>query len=92
MTQIYNFEDKIPPAFNEKMLRQEIKRRETKRQILILRIASFLVCLCMVLIALVILPYSKVIAIACILFTTFSIIGNGVITILFYRKGLCFDL
>ena len=91
MTQIYNFEDKIPPAFNKKMLMQEIKRRETKRQVLILRIASVLVCLCMVLFALVILPYSKFIAVACIIITTFSIIGNGVITLLFYRKGICFN-
>ena len=91
MTQIYNFEDKMPPALNENMLRQEMKRRETKRQILILRIASVLVCLCMVLFAFIILPYSKHIAIACIIFTTFSIIGNGVITLLFYRRGMCFN-
>ncbi len=91
MNQIYNFEDKIPPVLNENMLRQEIKRRETKGQVLILRIASILVCLCLLLFAFLIIPTSKIVAVTCIIFTTLSIIGNATITLLFYRKGMCLN-
>lgn len=30
MRQIYHFEDKIPPAVNEQMLRQELEKAESK--------------------------------------------------------------
>lgn len=42
MRQIYHFEDKIPPAVNEQMLRQELKGGERRRPQSFLLSAVFL--------------------------------------------------
>lgn len=87
MQRIYNFEQKQPPVLTEKMLREEIKRRELKRQTILLRTASVFVCLCFVLFAFFIAPDSMVLAVCSILTVCIALIGNGIISVLFYFKG-----
>ena len=48
MKQIYNFENAVPPLVTEKKLAAELKRREVRRQTMILRIASVILSLAMV--------------------------------------------
>ena len=42
MRQIYDFEREIPPALNEKMLREELRRRGRRREVALLAMASVL--------------------------------------------------
>lgn len=88
MNTVYDFEKYEPPRLNEKMLREEQKRRELKKQILLLRIASVLVSLCIILFAFLVSPDSVLVAVLCIVFVCVCIAGNGLITVLFFRQSL----
>ncbi len=87
MKQIYNFENAVPPLVTEKKLAAELKHRELRRQTMILRIASVILSIAMVLFAFLVAPRSMPIAIAVICLFGISLIGNGIITVIFCRKG-----
>ena len=91
MPMIYNFEEKQPPELNEKMLRERLKHRDLCRQTLILRIAAVLVSLCYILFAFCIAPESMALAVVSILVAYVTIVGKGVISIVFYKKGACLE-
>lgn len=87
MNQIYNFEEHTPPRLTERMLRDELERRTLRRQTRLLRIASLLVSLCFLLCGILLLPDYPALAIACLAFVLFSLIGNGIISFVFYKSG-----
>ncbi len=89
MKQIYNFEAVSPPRVTEESLRERKERQILRRQIMILRIASLLCCVCMALFAFFIFRDSVVIAAASIIMLTLTLLGNGVISLFFYRHGMC---
>lgn len=84
---IFDFEKLNPPMLNERMLRQEQERRTLAKQIRVLRIASVLMAICLALFAFLVAPKSILIAIISIVILCISMIGCGVITILFYKNG-----
>lgn len=86
MNTVYDFEKYEPPKLSEKMLREEIKRRELRRQIFLLRIASFLVILSIILFAFLISLDSFIIAVLCAVFVCMYLMGNALISVLFFRK------
>lgn len=88
MNRIYNFDAATPPRITEAGLQEEIKRRTLKRQILILRIASLLSCLCMAVFAFFILRDSVIIAAASIVMMTLTLIGSGMIQLVFHKFGM----
>lgn len=85
--QLFDFEKSQPPMLNEFMLRQESEHRKLMKQIRILRISAVLMALCLALFAFFVAPKSIIIAIASIIILCVSMIGYGVITILFYKNG-----
>lgn len=87
MNQIYNFNEHTPPVLTERMLREELARRTLRRQTRLLRIASLLVILCFLLCAVLLLPEYPVLAGFCFLFVLFSLVGNGIISIVFHKTG-----
>lgn len=89
MKQIYNFDAVAPPRISETQLQEELKRRTLRRQITALRIASLLCCLCMALFAFFIFYDSVIIAAGSIIMLTLTLIGNGMISLVFYRHGMC---
>lgn len=88
MNQPYNFEKKEPPRITEKMLREEIKRRALQKQMRLLRIACLLSCLCLALFAFFIMRDSVTVSIVSIALLAYTLIGNGLITIAFHKKGM----
>ncbi|MCM1365184.1 MAG: hypothetical protein NC122_08545 [Faecalibacterium sp.] len=84
---IFDFEKANPPILNERILRQEQERRTLTKQIRVLRIASALMTICLALFAFLVAPKSIAIAIITIVILCISMIGCGVITILFYKNG-----
>ena len=91
MPPIYNFEAKQPPQLNEYMLREQLRHRELEKQMRILRIAAILLSLCYILFAFCIASESMGLAILSIYMAYVSIVGNGVISIIFYKKGVCLE-
>lgn len=53
MNNVYDFESFTPPVVSEAMLYAELKRRELKRQIIVLYIAAMLMSACIAMMALI---------------------------------------
>lgn len=87
MNQIYNFNEHTPPVLTERMLRDELARRTLRRQTRLLRIASLLVSLCFLLCGVLLFSEHPVLAIACLVFVILSLVGNGIISFVFYKSG-----
>ena len=87
MKQIYDFERYMPPAINENMLREELKRREKRRQTLLLALAAILLQAVLVLVGIRLFAVSPVLGAACLCYVIVSAVGSGVITIIFAQKG-----
>lgn len=88
MKQIYSFDAFTPPRIIEAGLQEELKRRTLKRQILALRIASLLSCLCMAIFAFFIMRDSMIVAAASIVMMTLTLIGSGMIQLVFHKFGM----
>lgn len=88
MNTIYNFDEHTPPLLNERMLRDELARRTLRRQTRLLRIASLLVSLCFLLCGVLLFSEYTVLSIACLAFVIFSLVGNGIISFIFYKTGI----
>ena len=87
MNQIYNFNEHTPPVLTERMLRDELERRTLRRQTRLLRIASLLVSLCVLLCGVLLFSEHTVLAIGCLAFVILSLVGNGIISFVFYKTG-----
>lgn len=87
MNQIYNFNEHTPPVLTERVLRDELARRTLRRQTRLLRIASLLVSLCFLLCGALLFPDYPVLAIGCFIFVVLSLVGNGIISFVFYKTG-----
>lgn len=90
MRSIYNFETKEPPRLTEAMLKAEIKRRQLKRQITILYIASFLVCVCFILFGLLLFKDLFPIALLSFLSAGVTLFGGTLVIIIFRIKRVYF--
>ncbi len=88
MKQIYDFEQHTPPRLNEDMLREKMKLRTMRRQTMLLRIASLLCCICYAVFAFVILHDSVAASVISIIMLTVTLIGNGLISLVFLRHGM----
>ena len=87
MRQIYHFEDKIPPAVNEQMLRQELEKRRAKKAAILLVIGSFFIMISILLIALPLYETNPLFSTVCLLYVCVSIAGSLVIVIAFTLKA-----
>lgn len=88
MKQIYDFTQHEPPRVNEAILREQLRRRELQRQTLLLRIAALLSCVCYAVFAFFIIRDSVIAAVVSILMCTITLIGTGVISLVFHRYGM----
>ena len=87
MNTVYNFEQFQPPVVTEYKLQKELERREMKKQITLLRIASVIIVIAMILLAFLVIKNSVIFAILLVVATCMSVVGNGIISVLFYYKG-----
>ena len=83
-----DFEKNTPPQLTESMLAEAVQARELKRQILILRIASVLCVISMAIFALFIAHDSMILSAVTVVTMLFYLIGNGIISVIYYRKGM----
>lgn len=87
MNTVYDFEQFQPPIVTEYKLQKELERREMKKQITLLRIASVIIVIAMILLAFLVIKNSVIFAILLVVATCISVVGNGIISVLFYYKG-----
>lgn len=87
MNTVYDFEQFQPPVVTEYKLQKELERREMKKQITLLRIASVIIVIAMILLAFLVIKNSVIFAILLVVATCISVVGNGIISVLFYYKG-----
>lgn len=87
MNTVYDFEQFQPPVVTERKLKKELERREMKKQITLLRIASVIIVIAMVLFAFLIINDSVIFSVLLVVAACISVVGNGIISVLFYYKG-----
>ena len=88
MKQIYDFTQHQPPRVNEAMLQEQLRRRELQRQTLLLRVAALLSCICYAVFAFFIVRDSVIVSALSILMCTVTLIGSGVISVVFHCRGM----
>lgn len=84
MKQIYNFESKNPPVLNESMLREELVKRQLRRQTTMAAIAGILTQLVVLIAAFLLTDYSLLLAAVCVAYVILSATGGTVIAILIH--------
>lgn len=83
MKSIYNFEAFEPPKITEKMLKEVTARRVLRKQAILLAIASLLANISIAILAVYVSRIHLLAGIICLSFFCFSLIGNGLISVLF---------
>ncbi len=88
MKQIYDFTQYEPPRASEAQLTEQLARRELKRQTILLYIASLVSCVCYAVFAFFIIHDSVIAAAVSIMLCTVTLLGSGVISVVFLRHGM----
>ncbi len=87
MKQTFDFEQFDPPILNENILRRELEKRTERRRTILLTIAGTLFQAVFVLLGLLYWSTAPALALACIGFAIVSMVGSGVITIIYAQRG-----
>lgn len=87
MKQTFNFEQFDPPFLNERMLRRELERKAEQRRTVLLAVAGALFQAVFILFGLLCWNTIPALTLACIGFAIVSMVGSGVITIVYAQKG-----
>lgn len=84
----YDFERYNPPCLTEQILLQELKRREWRKQALLIGIASILFYMCMILGTILMSQIHMLFGLVGIGTIIFSLMSNGILSIVFvyYRR------
>ena len=87
MKQTFHFEQFDPPILNEKILRRDLEKRAEQRRIVLLVIAGALFQALFILLGLLCWNTAPAVTLACIGFAIVSVVGSGVIAIVYTQKG-----
>lgn len=87
MKQTFNFEQFNPPFLNERILRRELERKVVQRRTVLLAVAGMLFQAAFILLGLLCWNTIPALTLACIGFAIVSMVGSGVITIIYAQKG-----
>ena len=87
MKQTFDFEQFTPPVLNENILRRELEKRAERRRTVLLTIAGALFQAVFILLGLLCWYTVPTLTLACIGFAIVSMVGSGVITIVYAQKG-----
>ena len=87
MKQTFNFEQFDPPILNENILRRKLEKRAERRRTVLLTVAGALFQAVFVLLGLLCWSTAPALALACVGFAIVSVVGSGVITIIYAQRG-----
>lgn len=88
MRQTFDFERFDPPVLNENLLRRELERRAERRRTVLLAVAGALFEAVFVLLGVLSWYAVPALALASISFAVISVVGSGVIAIIYVQKGV----
>ncbi len=86
MNQIYYFDSYSPPLLNEAMLRRERERRREQRAIAAAATGGALILLCLLTLAFSLFPVAPKAAIVLSVYLTLSVMGAGVVALVFVTQ------
>ncbi len=87
MKQAFDFEQFSPPVLNESLLRRELEKRAERRRTVLLAVTGALFQAVFILLGLLCWNTIPALTLACGGFAIVSIVGSGVITIIYAQKG-----
>lgn len=87
MKQTFDFEQFNPPVLNENILRQKLEKSAERRRTVLLAVAGALFQVVFILLGLLCWNSFPVLTLAGIGLAIVSMVGNGVITIVYTQKG-----
>jgi len=87
MKQVFDFEQFTPPVLNERLLRRELEKRAERRRTVLLAVTGALFQAVFILLGLLCWNTILALTLACICFAIVSMVGSGVITIIYAQKG-----
>ncbi len=87
MKQTFNFEQFTPPVLNERLLRRELEKRAERWRTVLLAVTGALFQAVFILLGLLFWNIIPALTMACIGFAVVSVVGSGVITIIYVQKG-----
>lgn len=87
MKQIYDFEQHTPPFLTEASLREELSKREKKKQVTMLAIASLLFQIALLFVGYLAYKSYPIITAICIAYVVISIAGSFAVTVIHTQKG-----
>ncbi len=87
MKQTFDFEQFDPPILNENILRRELEKRAERRRTILLTIAGALFQAVFILLGLLCWNTAPALTLAWIGFAMVSMVGSGVITIIYAQRG-----
>ena len=87
MKQTFDFEQFDPPILNENILRRKLEKRAERRRTVLLTVAGALFQAVFVLLGLLCWSTAPALALACVGFAIVSVVGSGVITIIYAQRG-----
>lgn len=87
MKPAFDFEQFTPPILNEKILRRKLEKRAERRRVVLLAVAGALFQVLFILWGLLCWDTAPVLTLVCIGFAIVSLVGSGVITIVYVQKG-----
>lgn len=83
MNQMYHFDSFYPPVLNEAMLRRKLERRREQRAIAAAAVGGVLTLFCLLALAFLLFPIAPRAAMLLSVYLTLSVMGAGVVTLVF---------
>ena len=87
MKQTFDFEQFDPPILNENILRRELEKRAERRRVILLTVAGALFQAVLILLGLLCWSTLPALTLTCIGFSIVSMVGSGVIAIIYAQRG-----
>lgn len=87
MKQTFDFEQFAPPVLNERILRRELEKRTERQRTVLLAVAGALFQAVFILLGLLCWNTAPALTLTCIGFSIVSMVGSGVITIIYAQRG-----
>lgn len=87
MKQTFHFEQFDPPILNEKILWRELEKRAERRRTVLLAITGALFQAVFILLGVLCWSDAPAVTLACVGFAVVSVVGSGVIAIVYAQKG-----
>lgn len=86
MKQIYNFEAKNPPVLSERILAEEIEKRNEKRQTTMLFVSGIVIQFVILLFGFMAFDFYPIVTMGCVLYALLSVAASGIMAGIYVKR------